>query len=961
MKHFFLLGSVAWGQMVCGNESFYRAYTSTDGLIPVDPCGLGVRRFSRDATGSILPHHRGTGICDAPAKQADGLLQSRTRVGLTHTANDEMEDVHLPKLPRNPRLGQVTGISFFQPPWAPVQSQNTSLCGKDVFALRDYCPAQCPFAAEMTNKFCHFRCVKKKECGLLGTNPDAIIPDEQLHACRPCNIEACKTCAVGKLGQKDKELERCVTCMPGYEFTEEGKCRMKHAWVFTAIAVVAAVAVVFVIAWYLRTCVRPRTNQEGVDTGLASQRRAMMLQTANGPKNTPYPISTNLLSVNVAGAGTICFFRFQFAVLVWATMLLAAWLGLAFFVSVDLLTLGVQDAKSPQLLCAVTRWGATRQRQLLWTKVTWLAFAYLFSFGCFVIYAIQQTKLATQLDAENKTMSDFAAVLEGLPRMKGTENVETSIKEAVERATGEEVVGVSAGWDYSSCTDAVMEAVEDEPSPDQGHMRQHTPRVGFDTPITNKILEKAFQIKLDGHQLTDAEMKKLVEGIECEHAAFVVFDTEKGRDEAVKAVERTGIQINGVSCTVETCSQEPNEVIWANMCVTDDVRNPLLIKGTMVVVAACLAWTLVLYLPYAHYMASFTYEHGDEPGKFSEGLFIGLVVGSQFLIFIVCTWAAKSDRFKYTSQVQMRYTKYYTAALILNLVLDITLQGYLSYLYMVAADARTASGTLLVDLTTVEAVFESYPMQKSVGKLLFSYCWPCTFLVPFLAEPICGQWVPQHMAKLLIGADQRIQGVHAMKAFELSEMEQRRYADLLFNIILVVCIPFISPAYLSLTLGALILSHLFIYCYDHVKVLRYVAKFDFSSLQVHHLAMQLFSIPIGILAGAFVLKANQLTGSDLQSCILQGYRLAGAITAAMVGHIVLHLLTLTAIQETCKTSVDRSESKARYVDVAEKLMASYFSCSPVHCLRSRYGLNQGIVHEFYSPFKADRARSPRSQ
>lgn len=37
---------------------------------------------------------------------------------------------------------------------------------------------------------------------------------------------------------------------------------------------------------------------------------------------------------------------------------------------------------------------------------------------------------------------------------------------------------------------------------------------------------------------------------------------------------------------------------------------------------SCAIWTFILYIPYALYMASFSYANGDEPGEFSEGLFI---------------------------------------------------------------------------------------------------------------------------------------------------------------------------------------------------------------------------------------------------------------------------------------------------------------------------------------------------
>merc|ERR550525_2682 len=134
----------------------------------------------------------------------------------------------------------------------------------------------------------------------------------------------------------------------------------------------------------------------------------------------------------------------------------------------------------------------------------------------------------------------------------------------------------------------------------------------------------------------------------------------------------------------------------------------------------------------------------------------------------------------------------------------------------------------------------------------------------------------------------------------------------------------------------------------------------FTSLEVHHLAMQLFSIPLGILAGSFVLKANQLTGPDLQSCTLKSPWLGCAVVAAAMCHIFLHLVTLQAIQRTCTTSVDRSDSKAKYEDIVDLFPASYFSLSPVNCLRSRYDLAPKTVEEFYSAYLSPRSRTSRS-
>jgi len=564
-------------------------------------------------------------------------------------------------------------------------------------------------------------------------------------------------------------------------------------------------------------------------------------------------------------------------------------------------------------------------------------------------------------------MCDFVAVLDGVPEMQGSEQVEAFIKEKVAQATGEEVVGASVGWNYETCLCQIEEEVEKDiwvEEADFNESNAHAaPPVGFDVLITKKILD-AWHVHLDhggqGHALTEAQMKQLLLGLKSAPVAFIVFSSEAGRDRGVDAVAEAGIEINGTRCSLCAGTNEPTEILWENLNVTNNVRKRNLMGGTLLVVGACVLWTLLLYLPYAYYMASFTYARGDEPGHFSEGIFITLVVGSQIGLFVASSIAAKKTRFRYESEVQTTYTLFYNLALIVNLILDIMLQAYLSYLQMVGVGAHTADGRLLGEITHFQDIFESYPMQKSVGKLLFKYCWPCTFFVPFLAEPIVAQWLPQHISRLLIGADERIRGRNAVRASELSEMEQGRYADVIFNVILVACIPFIAPAYLHMTLMALIVSHVYLYCYDQVKVLRYVVRFECSSVDVHTLGMKLFAIPVSILAGALVFKANQLSaGKDLGSGLLKGYVLGAAIAGAMFVHGLLHLLMLRLVMTACSTNVDRSASVATYEHVARSFPATYFSVNPVHCLRTKYGINPAPQVNFYSPLQ--RSNSKPSQ
>jgi hypothetical protein len=735
---------------------------------------------------------------------------------------------------------------------------------------------------------------------------------------------------------------------------------MKGLWVFTAITAVGAIATVVLVAWYLRVVTRPSVNQAGIDFAYKARGRTMILRN-DGEVATPYPLGTNLMTNNVAGVGTMCLFRFQFALLVWAATLLGVWLAFAMFVSKDLLVLGNKPAASPMALCAVVRWGRGRQLELLWVKVAWLAIAYIFSFGCAVAYAIQQTKLVHDADADRVTMCDFVALIDGLPRMKGTEQVESLIKEKVAQATGEEVVGVSVAWDYEAKSHEIQEAVESDLCPetdvDTGH--HDAPQGSFDTPITIKILA-AWHVHLHGdheghghgHADQSAEVKDMLLSMESCPVAFVIFKYEAGRDRAIDAVATSGVEINGSICSLEAGTVEPREILWENLAVTPADRTMKVVKGVFLVLGACALWTFLLYLPYAFYMSSFSYARGDEPGHFSEGIFVALVVGSQIGLFVASSIAAKNAQYRYESDVQKMYTLYYNSALILNLALDIVLQAYLSYVQMVGVGAHTAGGKLLGSLTRFQEIFESYPMQKSVGKLLFKYCWPCTFFVPFLAEPFVAQWLPQHIGRLLIGSDARIKGLNAVKALELSEMEQGRYADVIFNVILVTFIPFIAPAYMHMTFMALIISHVYLYCYDQVKVLRYVVSFECTSPDVHTLGMKLFSIPLSILAGALVFKANQLSGgADLGGGFLKDEVLLVAIVGAMVLHVALHLSVLRCVASIFSEDVDRSDSTANYEDTAKLFPATYFSVNPVHCLRSKYGINQKGEEQFYSPFR----------
>jgi len=233
-----------------------------------------------------------------------------------------------------------------------------------------------------------------------------------------------------------------------------------------------------------------------------------------------------------------------------------------------------------------------------------------------------------------------------------------------------------------------------------------------------------------------AEITAVLNELETTEMAFAVFETEDGRDAALAATKGKAIPLGeGEGFFLESEFHEPESCCWEDFSVDEPEIQARLSKGVVMMTISLLAWTCLLYLPYAHYMGSFSYSNGDEPGEMSEGIFVGLVVASQFGLFIVANIASHHAGFCYEDDKQRTYIVLYNAALIVNLILDMSLTAYLAYHQMCGRGVRLADGRLLSDLEDLQSIVESYPMQKAIGNNLFKYCWPATFFVPFFAEP----------------------------------------------------------------------------------------------------------------------------------------------------------------------------------------------------------------------------------
>ena len=134
----------------------------------------------------------------------------------------------------------------------------------------------------------------------------------------------------------------------------------------------------------------------------------------------------------------------------------------------------------------------------------------------------------------------------------------------------------------------------------------------------------------------------------------------------VSEVYGGGIKISGQECKLEDCKHEAREVNWENFNVSKVDRWGFFVSSVLFTIGGCLLWTVIFYIPYAHYLASFSYANGDKAGVFSEGIFCSLVVGSQRGLCFLSNIAAVRTRFRYTDSKDWMYKVLYNSALILN-------------------------------------------------------------------------------------------------------------------------------------------------------------------------------------------------------------------------------------------------------------------------------------------------------
>jgi len=903
------------------------------------------------AGASCASHDAGTSsrrsMSGLEAKPGQVLLQASSRKVVASMLVEENFDVRM-----GGNRSNSTRESLVQSQPAAGLGGNVAItvqgldCGVSIYAPDGVCPASCPYFAQegAKEKACYFKCVKPAECGTLNAAED--IADPELLLCRKCRVLGCRTCAKG-------EGEKCAVCDSGYIHNPDGTCtgEMWHVWI--VVFCVVGVVVAFLVAWLVRLQFLPVTNEEGLKEGLAyrSSLKLRVPKTQAGKVGADpdsavrplWPLSTNLHFVQVAGPGLTLHMNFQLALIIWGSGLVVTWVLFTYMTSPDMLTLGLYPVDTPQQMCSVTLRGKEVQKRLLPTKLVYMVFMYVATFVFIMAFALFQRQRFLEIDDET-SMLDFAAMCEGLPNISGGQEVEQELQQNIEAATGEKVVGVSICWDYKEnqeeielAIDREVQLLEDIPQlPDQATLDQNNSGLGhkvfgsFDRifSFTGELAKDAVS---PGSQ---SGVEALLKDMSTTDSAFIVFESEASRDKAVEASKNKNVVIQGNSITLAKAICEPDTVNWTNFKVGQTEFYTKVFIGVVVIFLSLLLWCFGFYLPFAYFQASFA-EQGEEPGFVSAFIFSMLVVVGNQIMYFLCGTIAENVGFRYNHSQEALYIGLYTMSCSVNLVVDMVMEFFLAYEAATAFNTHTADGRLLEDLADYQAIFESYVMQRAVGARLFAYCFPATFVIPFLMEPIFGIFLPYHICKLLLRTHPECRGREAEKSLNFfAPMDMARYGDLLLNFTLSVLIVLFPPGTFLKMMLALVVSHIFVYLYDQYRIMRCVPAFDYSSDYIDREVQVLMGVPPAIVAAAIVFKGGCLPDGPV--CV-EGRFLVWSCIGAFLVSLLIHSICIRRIVPLFdNTWKEHKVSEATYKEAATSMASTWFSENPVHCLRSKY-------------------------
>mmetsp|Transcript_98803 Transcript_98803/g.175961 ORF Transcript_98803/g.175961 Transcript_98803/m.175961 type:complete len:973 (+) Transcript_98803:74-2992(+) len=844
----------------------------------------------------------------------------------------------------------------------------------------EYCPSECSYLVEDskdTAETCTFKCVSAQQCGNAGnssTRADQTWADPETGLCKFCPVRGCTAC--------HNNTGKCRVCDEDRGWYLSGDtCKFDRSWYFWAFIVLAVAGVIYSLAWWLALCWRPVVNAHGELLGLRYRTSAKQLQESRiilgqgnildpNVRNAEgllqeqdrklVPLLTNTLAKPVGGAGSVLYFRFQAFLIFLAFMTYVSWAVYVSTRSEDVSDNGTQNPKNWIERCNQVIKGKRVEDNEARGLAGFMFGIYIFCELATFVFAIWQKRAFNHLN-DMATMQDFAAILEGVPPVLGTEKLEHVLRDHIQNETGHEVAGVSVAWTYQheNHVEALLEEdveetekmlepwLQDIEGPDAATSTRH--KLWF--PLDFMLLATLLGIPLTEEPCAHADTAEdktpqyLATHCVASNKAVVVFKTEAGRDAACQRETLLGkgkIQWGSAKLRMKPLNAEASGIMWRSVNIPRTSITSRVFQSIGIVLLAELIWAMCLYLPYACYVASFSYANGDEPSGMTNSLMGFLVpLGNQILYF-VCLTCSERVGFFYYDTVMVMYMLLYMLAIFINVCFDMAVAVFASYSRAVGEHARTADGQLISSLGSWNEVARSYEIQHEVGEVLSAYAWPSTFFTPYVIEVAAAGWLIFNIQRRFVRSSAHLKGWKAEKAMSFFVlMDSSRYADVMSSLMVAELIWIVPSGFVADIFLYLTLSNIFVFMMDQHKALRWVPSWSISTPSIDSYALGLLGLCLGIIPAVGIFKINCINADHehfddaTHFCVTDG-----PLVLLMLGvgwlSATLHWLVMTFLVPYFDDEQSHKVAEETYNAVAERTAQSWFNTNPMNCLRSKY-------------------------
>jgi hypothetical protein len=278
----------------------------------------------------------------------------------------------------------------------------------------------------------------------------------------------------------------------------------------------------------------------------------------------------------------------------------------------------------------------------------------------------------------------------------------------------------------------------------------------------------------------------------------------------------------------------------------------------------------------------------------------------------------------------------------INVFLDMAVTYATALKVMRGLDFRNYFGTRLDDIHSFTEQFETYAMQRSLGGNAKAYAWPSTFLVPFLIEPFVTIVVPYRLGRLIIRTHTDVKGTDAEVWVRPFDFDTGRYADILLNVFLGIIIFYFPGGYNITLFVGMFISHIWIYMFDHWKVLRGIPTIRINTFAIDWWSQVMLIGCCAIIMSSLVFKANcadlTVLGFSEDLYCLEDYWLISATTLAGVLSFAIHMILLCKVVPKLAGHGTYKDEKPNFTfaECAAAEPYSWFTTNKVHCLRSKF-------------------------